>query len=54
VALALLENVGSTQVMKHVGMRYEKMAQFFGLEVAYYTLAREDHPRVNSSSPDPG
>jgi ribosomal-protein-alanine N-acetyltransferase len=40
MAIALPENVASTGVMTKIGMRFEKMAAYKGLEVAYYALNR--------------
>lgn len=41
MAIALPENVASTGVMQKVGMRYERMARFKGLDVAYYAVDRK-------------
>ncbi len=38
MAIALPGNVASTGVMTKIGMRFEKMATYKGLEVAYYAL----------------
>jgi ribosomal-protein-alanine N-acetyltransferase len=45
IALAVPENIGSRRVMEHVGFTYEKDAHYFGLDLAYYVLPREQfHP----------
>jgi ribosomal-protein-alanine N-acetyltransferase len=38
MAIALPGNVASTGVMTKIGMRFEKMATYKGIEVAYYAL----------------
>jgi len=40
IAIALPENVASTGVMQKIGLRYERMATYKGLAVAYYALDR--------------
>ena len=45
IALAVPENTGSRRVMEHVGFVYEKDAHYFGLDLAYYVLLRDQfHP----------
>ncbi len=38
MAIALPENVASTGVMTKIGLKYERMATYKGLDVAYYAL----------------
>ena len=35
------ENIASRRVMEHVGFAYEKDAHYFGLDLVYYVLPRE-------------
>jgi ribosomal-protein-alanine N-acetyltransferase len=44
IALAFPENVASRRVMEHLGMAYVKGAHYFGIDLAYYALARESLP----------
>ncbi|MEH2201054.1 GNAT family N-acetyltransferase [Nostoc sp.] len=39
-AYAAPEHTASRQVIEKCGMKYEKNAQFYNLDVAYYALAR--------------
>jgi ribosomal-protein-alanine N-acetyltransferase len=41
IALAMPENVASRRVMEHLGFQYEKDAPYFGLDLVYYILHRE-------------
>ncbi len=43
MAIALPENRASTRVMEKIGLRYERMAEFRGLQHAYYALNRPVH-----------
>lgn len=43
VAIALTHNLASQRVMQKAGLKYEKQAHFYNLEVAYYSLNREDY-----------
>lgn len=40
VAIARPENVGSYRVMEKVGMRYERDAHFYNVDVVYYAIER--------------
>ena len=40
-ALAVPENIASRRVMEHLGFAYEKDAHYFGLDLVYYVLPRE-------------
>jgi ribosomal-protein-alanine N-acetyltransferase len=40
VAIARPENVGSYRVMEKVGMKYEKEAHFYNVDVVYYAIER--------------
>ncbi|HVG37664.1 MAG TPA: GNAT family N-acetyltransferase [Pyrinomonadaceae bacterium] len=42
VAVAAPENTGSWRVMEKLGMKYEKRAVYYGSDVVYYAIARED------------
>lgn len=42
VAVALEENIGSTTVMKKIGMQFVKSAQFYGFECAYYRITDKE------------
>ncbi len=41
IALAVPENMASRRVMEHLGFQYEKGAYYFGLDLVYYVLHRE-------------
>ena len=41
VAVAKPENVASIRVMEKLGMRYEKHANYYGVDVVQYAIARE-------------
>jgi ribosomal-protein-alanine N-acetyltransferase len=41
IALAVPENIASRRVMEHLGMVYEKEVHFFGLDLLYYKMTRE-------------
>jgi ribosomal-protein-alanine N-acetyltransferase len=40
VAIARPENVGSYRVMEKIGMKYEKDAHFYNVDVVYYAIER--------------
>jgi RimJ/RimL family protein N-acetyltransferase len=40
VAIARPENVGSSRVMEKVGMKYERDARFYNVDVIYYAIER--------------
>lgn len=42
IALAVPENIASRRVMEHLGFTYERDVHYFGLDLAYYGLLRED------------
>lgn len=42
VAITRSENVGSYRVMEKLGMRYERDAHFYGVDVIYYAIKREE------------
>lgn len=45
IALAVPANIASRRVMEHLGFEYEKEAQYFGLDLVYYTLQPDQfHP----------
>jgi ribosomal-protein-alanine N-acetyltransferase len=45
VAIAKPENIASVRVIQKVGMKYEKDAHYYGVDVVYYALLREAwHP----------
>jgi ribosomal-protein-alanine N-acetyltransferase len=41
VAIARPENVGSYRVMEKVGMKYERDAHFYNVDVVYYAIERQ-------------
>jgi RimJ/RimL family protein N-acetyltransferase len=41
IALAHPDNIASRRVMEKMGMQYQKMACYYGLDVAYYAFTRE-------------
>ncbi len=41
IALAMPANLGSRRVMEHIGLKYEKDARFFNLDVVYYAIQRD-------------
>ena len=41
VAIALPENVGSSRVMEKIGMKYERDAHYYNVDVVYYALERD-------------
>ncbi len=41
VAVAVPENAASQRVMEKAGMRYVKLAHYYGVDVAYYEITRE-------------
>lgn len=41
VAITLPEHIASRRVMEKAGLRYEKDAHFYNLDVVYYALSRE-------------
>jgi ribosomal-protein-alanine N-acetyltransferase len=42
VAIARPENIGSYRVMEKVGMKYEKDAHFYNVDVVYYAIESPD------------
>ncbi len=49
VAVADPQNMGSWGVMEKLGMKFEKLAHYYGGEVVYYAISRADfRPRPNS------
>ncbi len=42
VAVAVPANIASRRVMEHIGLKYEKDARFFNLDVVYYAIQRAD------------
>ena len=42
VAITRSENIGSYRVMEKLGMRYERDAHFYGVDVIYYAIKREE------------
>ena len=48
VAIALTTNLASQRVMQKAGLKYEKQAHYYNLEVAYYSINREDYQPENS------
>lgn len=42
VAIALPENIASRRVIEKVGMKYQKHAHYYGLNVVYYTLSQSE------------
>jgi ribosomal-protein-alanine N-acetyltransferase len=42
VAIAKPENAASIHVMEKLGMRYEKDANYYGIDVTQYEINRED------------
>jgi len=45
IALAVPENIASRRVMEHLGFAYEKDVHYFGLDLVYYVLPRDQfHP----------
>jgi RimJ/RimL family protein N-acetyltransferase len=41
VAVVVPENKGSWRVLEHIGFVYEKKAHFYGFDVVYYAISRE-------------
>jgi ribosomal-protein-alanine N-acetyltransferase len=41
VAIARPENVGSYRVMEKIGMKYERDAHYYNIDVVYYALERD-------------
>jgi [ribosomal protein S5]-alanine N-acetyltransferase len=50
VALAKPENLASRRVMEKIGMEYEKNIQLYGVELAFYTITRDQWQYSNSIS----
>ena len=48
VGLTRPENTASARVLQKIGLRYEKHARFFGLDVLYFALDRDDHVAARS------
>jgi RimJ/RimL family protein N-acetyltransferase len=42
VAIALPENIASIRVIQKVGMKYQKDAHFYNLDVVYYSITRAE------------
>jgi len=42
VAVAMPENAASIRVMEKIGMRYEKLARYYNLDVVQYQISRDD------------
>ena len=42
VGLTRPENIASQRVLQKIGLRYERRARFFGLDVLYFALDREE------------
>ncbi|MGB7069327.1 MAG: GNAT family N-acetyltransferase [Pyrinomonadaceae bacterium] len=42
VACANPENTGSRRIMEKCGMRYEKIAEYYGMELVVYAISKED------------
>ncbi len=42
VAIAMPENIGSRRVMEKLGMRYERNARHYGVDVVYYAMDRDE------------
>jgi ribosomal-protein-alanine N-acetyltransferase len=42
IALAFPENIASRRVMEKIGMKYERITQYFNCDLAYYTIAVAD------------
>ncbi|MEH2393149.1 MAG: GNAT family N-acetyltransferase [Nostoc sp.] len=42
VAITAPENIASRRVMEKCGLKYQRNAQFYNLDVVYYTLARSE------------
>ncbi len=43
IALAVPENIGARRVMEHCGLRYERDAQLFGLDLVYYAINQNEY-----------
>nr|WP_197480068.1 GNAT family protein [Anabaena sp. 4-3] len=42
VAIARPENIPSRRVIEKVGMKYQKHAHYYGVDVVYYTLSQSE------------
>ncbi len=49
VGLTVPENLASQRVLQKVGLRYEKDARFFGIEVRYFALDEADRDDVGGA-----
>lgn len=49
VAVALPENIASRRVMEKLGMKYVRPAFFYGVDVVYYAINRDDFLRTVTS-----
>ncbi len=49
VAVAMPENLASRRIMEKLGMRYEKRANFYGHELVYYSISRDEFDYGNSA-----
>jgi ribosomal-protein-alanine N-acetyltransferase len=43
IALAVPENIASRRVMEHCGLKHEKDAHLFGMDVVYYAMNRGEY-----------
>jgi ribosomal-protein-alanine N-acetyltransferase len=43
IALAAPENLASCRVMEHLGMRYVREADYFGMHLVWYEITREEY-----------
>ncbi len=50
VAIARPENVGSYRVMEKVGMKYERDAHYYNVDVVYYALECDQFKREGDRS----
>jgi ribosomal-protein-alanine N-acetyltransferase len=46
VAVAWPENMASHRVLEKLGMKYVKTGKFFGREMVYYVISREEYPQA--------
>jgi RimJ/RimL family protein N-acetyltransferase len=46
IALAHPENVASRRVMEKLGMRFDRLAEYFGMEMARYTLTAAEYVKA--------
>lgn len=50
VAVAEPDNIGSIKVMEKLGMRFEKSALSYGLQVVRYTISREEFYKLHPAA----